>query len=368
VSQAPGWYEDLFGREQERYWDGRIWTSHTRAVGSDDPGPFAAAAAPATAAPDDPFAELSLEAGVTTPKLRRRGLALGVAAVVVAGAMAGVGFYVFGHSEAAATVAVTTAASQSLDARSADMSLTMTMSGLGLNEQITGQGAFDFPDQTGTFTVNLPTGGQNTSEQVIEDGGTVYVGLGGLIGSVAPGKSWISVSPGQLSSGSGSGLGSGIAQWSDPSQMLQQLQSSGATVTSDGPTTYDGTAVTEYSVTLPSSFFSKYMGSLPSSLQQFTSRLTLPNLTEKVYIEAGNLLRAVDMPFSFGVMGKTFSMDIQMSFTNYGTPVTVTPPPASEVIPYTQFGAIAGNSGNGGNSGTGNSGNSGAGLGGSGTI
>jgi hypothetical protein len=145
--------------------------------------------------------------------------------------------------------------------------------------------------------------------------------------------------------------------------MLQQLQSSGATVTSDGPGNYAGTAVTEYSVTLPSSFFSKYLGSLPSSLQQFTSGLTLPNLTEKVYIETGNLLRAVDMPFSFGVMGKTFSMDMQMSFTNYGTPVTVTPPPMSEVIPYTQIGAIAGNSGN-----SANSGNSGSGPGGSGAI
>lgn len=358
MSQAAGWYEDLFGREQERYWDGRIWTSHTRPVGSDDPGPFAAAA------DDDPFAELSLEAGVPPSKRRHGGLALGVAAVVVAGAMAAAGFYVFGHSKAAATEAVTTAASQTLDAKSADMSLSMTMSGLGVDEQITGQGAFDFPDQTGTFTVTVPTGGQSVSEQIIEDGGTVYVGLGSLIGSVAPGKSWISASPGQLSSGSGSGFAGGITQWSDPSQMLQQLQSSGATVTSDGPTTYGGTAVTEYSVTLPSSFFSKYLSSLPSSLQQFTSRLTLPNLTEKVYIEAGNLLRALDMPISFGVMGQTFSMDVQTSFTNYGTPVTVTPPAASEVIPYTQFGAITGNSGN-----SGNSANSGSGLdGGSGAI
>jgi hypothetical protein len=257
-------------------------------------------------------------------------------------------------------MAVTAAASQSLDARSADVSLSMTMSGPGLNEQITGQGAFDFPDQTGTFTVNVPTGGQTISEQIIEDGDTVYVGLGGLIGSVAPGKSWISASPGQLSSGGGSGLGGGVTQWSDPSQMLQQLQSSGATVTSDGPTTYDGTAVTEYSVTLPSSFYSQYLGSLPSSLQQFTSGLTLPNPTEKVYIAEGNLLRAVDLPFTFGVTDKTLSMDLQMSFTNYGTPVTVTPPPASEVIPYSQLGAIAGNSGN--------SGNSGSGLAGSGTI
>jgi hypothetical protein len=239
------------------------------------------------------------------------------------------------------------------------MSLSMTFSGLGLNEQITGQGAFDFPDQTGTLTMNLPLGGQDRSEQIIEDGGTVYVSLGDLLGQVAPGKSWVSASPGQLSSGGGSSgaLGGGVMQWSDPSQTLQQLQAAGATVTSDGPTTFDGTAVTEYSVTVPSSSFSKYMGSLPSSLQGIASGLSLPNMTEKVYIESGNLLRAVDLPYSFGIMGKTFSMDMQMELSNYGTPVTVTPPPASAVLPYNQFGAIAGNSGS---SGSGNSGNSGS--------
>ncbi|HEY6427547.1 MAG TPA: DUF2510 domain-containing protein [Acidimicrobiales bacterium] len=361
MSQAPGWYDDLFGRDEERYWDGKVWTKHTRAVGSDDPGPFAAAV------PDDPFAELSLEAGVAPLKTGRSGAVFAVvAAVLVVALVAGGAVFVLGHhSEAAATEAVTTAASQSLDAKSADMSLSMTFSGLGLNEQITGQGAFDFPDQTGTLTMNLPIGGQDQSEQIIEDGGTVYVSLGDLLGQVAPGKSWVSASPGQLSSGGGSSgaLGGGVMQWSDPSQMLQQLQASGATVTSDGPTTFDGTAVTEYSVTVPSSAFSKYMGSLPSSLQGIASGLSLPAMTEKVYIESGNLLRAIDLPYSFGIMGKSFSMDMQMELSNYGTPVTVTPPPASEVLPYNQFGAIAGNSGNTGNSGnSGNRGSSGSGA------
>jgi hypothetical protein len=363
VSQAAGWYEDLFARDQERYWDGRVWTGYIRPVGSDDAGPFAAVVE------DDPFAAVSLEAGVA-PAKRRRGAFAVVAAVGVAVVMAGAGFYEFGyHSEAAATEAVTTAATQSLNAKSADMSFTMTFSGLGLDEQITGQGAFDYANQVGQITVNIPTGGQQQSEQVIEDGGTVYVNVGGLIGQVAPGKSWVSASPGQLSSGGSGGLGGGFSGWDDPEGMLQQLQQAGAAVTSDGPTTFDGTAVTAYSVTLPSSAIQKYLGSLPSSLQQATSGLSLPNLTEKVYIESGNLLRGVELPFTFGIMGKNFTMDMQEEFSNYGTPVTVTPPPASEVIPFDQFGAIAGNSGNTGNSGstgnsgnTDNSGNSGSGL------
>ena len=349
MGQAPGWYDDLFERDQERWWDGYIWTSYTRPVGSDDAGPLA------EEVDDDPFAELSLEAGVAPAKSRRRGAVFAVAAAVLIAAAAGLGAYVLGHhSEAAATEAVTRAASQSLDAKSADMSFTMTFSGLGLNEQLTGQGAFDYANQVGTLSVNLPLGGQQQSEQVIEDGGTMYVNVGGLVGQVAPGKSWVSATESQLSSGS-SRLG-GFSQWDDPAGMLQQLQQAGATVTPDGSTTFDGTPVTGYSVTLPSSAIQKYLGALPSSLQQSTSGLSLPNLTEKVYVEAGNLLRGVDLPLSLGVMGKTLSMDMQMAFSNYGTPVTVTPPPASEVIPFDQFGAIAGSSGNTGSSGSGGSG------------
>jgi Protein of unknown function (DUF2510) len=353
VSQAPGWYDDLFGREQERYWDGRVWTKHTRPVGSDDPGPFA------KIVENDPFAAVSLEAGVAAKRPRRRGAFAVASALVIVGALGGLGVYDVGlHSEAAATEAVTTAASQSLNAKSADMSFTMTFSGLGLHEQLTGQGAFDYADDVGTVTVNVPVGGQQQSEQVIDDGGTVYVSLGGLLGQLALGKSWVSASPGQLSSGGGE-LGGGFSQWDDPGGMLQQLQQAGATVTSDGATTFDGTPVTEYSVTLPSSAIQKDLGSLPSSLQQVASGLSLPNLTEKVYVESGSLLRGIDIPFSFAVTGKTFSMDMQMEFSNYGTPVTVTPPPASEVMPFNEFGAIAGNSGNSGNAG--NSGSSGSG-------
>jgi hypothetical protein len=358
VGQAPGWYDDLFVRDQERYWDGRVWTWYIRPVGSDDPGPYAATAE------DDPFAAVSLEAGVAPPKPKlrrrlRRAWFSGAAVVLVVALLAGAGVYVFGHhSEAAATEAVTKAASQSLDAKSADMSFTMTFSGPGLNEKVTGQGAFDYANQIGTMTVNLPLGGPELSEQVIEAGGTLYIDVGNLLSQAAPGKSWVSATESQLSNG-GSQFGGGFSQWDDPSAMLQQLQNAGATVTSNGQTTFDGTPVTAYSVTLPSTALQQYLGSLPSSVQHTTSGLSLPNLTETVYVESGNLLRGVDLPFSFGVMGQNFSMDMQMQFSNYGTPVNVTPPPASEVIPYSQFGAIAG-TGNSGNSGSlGNSGGSG---------
>jgi hypothetical protein len=195
--------------------------------------------------------------------------------------------------------------------------------------------------------------------------------LGGLGSDLTQGKQWVSIDTSKVGSGNAGALGGGLATFGNPAAMLQQLQSEGANVTSLGPTTYDGTAVTEYSVTLPPSDIEKGLGQLPSSAQHALSGVTPPNIEAKVYVANGNLLKAIDLPISYSVMGKTISEDMTMVFSNFGAPVSVTPPPASEVIPFSEFaggilgGSGLGNSGNTGNSGSGffgNSGNSGSGL------
>jgi hypothetical protein len=301
------------------------------------------------------------------------------AGVLVLGALAGVGAFVVGQrGNAAASEAVTSAASKTLAAQSADMSMTMHIAVLGHDESITGSGAFDFANQTGTFSVNLPGGtGNQVTEQVLYDGKTVYVNVGNLLGSLGrlgslgndltQGKQWVSVDTSKFGSGNAGALGGGLDTFGNPASMLQQLQSEGGTVTSLGPTTYDGTPVTAYSVALPPSDLEKGMGELPSSLQHALSGVTPPNILAKVYVANGNLLKAIELPISFSVMGHPVSEDMTMVFSNFGTPVSVTPPPASEVIPFSQFaggvlgggGTGLGNQGNSGNTGSGFSGNSG---------
>jgi Protein of unknown function (DUF2510) len=380
VSQAAGWYRDPFLRDQERYFDGRVWTQGVRPVGSVGPGaaldapgggtaPGTPPTSPMFSSPLSPLSPLSWP----SPKRHRRGVVVGsiAAAVLVVGALAGVGAsFVFGqHDKAAATDAVTTAATNTLAARSADMSMTLQVSVLDHDETITGNGAFDFADQSGTFTVSLPgASGQQLSEQILYDGQTVYVNVGSLLGSlgglgssVTQGKQWVSIDASQFGSGSASSLGGGLDTFGNPAAMLQQLQSEGGTVTSLGPTTYDGTAVTEYSVALPQSDIEKGIGQLPSSVQHALSGVTPPNIDAKVYVASGNLLKGIDLPLSFSLAGQTMSEDMTMVFSNFGTPVSVTPPPASEVIPFSQFAGGLGSSGSGSGSGNlGNTGNSGA--------
>jgi hypothetical protein len=270
------------------------------------------------------------------------------------------------------------------------MSMTLHIAGLGQDESITGNGAFDFTNQSGTFSVNLPDGaGNHATEQIIYDGKTVYVNvsnllgsLGGLAGGLTQGKQWVSVDTSQFGSGNAGALGGGLATFGNPDAMLQQLRSEGGTVTSLGPTTYDGTAVTEYSVELPPSDIEKGLGELPSSVRHALSSVGPSSIEAKVYVAHGNLLKAIDLPLSFGLAGQTMYEDMTMVFSNFGTPVTVTPPPASEVTPFSQFagGALggsglgnsgntggglfgnSGNTGNSGNSGSGYTGNSGSGL------
>ncbi len=412
MSQAPGWYGDPFLRDRERYFDGHVWTQGVRAagsVGSDAspdsshggaPGTPPAQASPSSVPSSSPLppwspptkpdlAAAPLGAPVVwgaptavspsgvppawpSPKRRRRGVVIGTiaAGVLLVGALAGVGAaFVFGQPDkAAATEAVTTAATHTLAAQSADMSMTLKVSVLGHDETISGSGAFDFANQSGTFTVSLPgSSGQQLSEQVLYDGQTVYVNVGSLLGSlgglgssVTQGKQWVSIDTSEFGSGSASALGGGIDAFGNPAAMLQQLQSEGGTVTSLGPTTYSGTAVTEYSVALPQSDIEKAMGQLPSSLQHALSGVTPPSIEAKVYVASGNMLKAIDLPLSLSIAGQTMSEDMTMVFSNFGTPVTVTPPPSSEVIPFSQFaGGLLGGSGGGGLGNLGNSGNTG---------
>ncbi|HSZ38034.1 MAG TPA: DUF2510 domain-containing protein [Acidimicrobiales bacterium] len=404
MSQAPGWYQDPFHRGQERYWDGKVWTQGTRdevasgpaeveagdggtdgVVGAGPPAPptpmpsgigpstnvpaFAPIGAPvqpvaaphaADRAAGSPGAWAPPSPGGAAPQharrnKRTRNVMFGVAAAALVLVAGGVSTAVLlgGSGDASAQEAVANAAAQTINSQSADMSLTIGVNVLSVHENVTANGAFDFAHKTGTMTMTIPVNGQQYTEQEILDGSTVYVNLGGLTSGLALSKPWVSENISQLSNSS-NGLGT-----LDPTSMLRQLQSAGGTVTSLGPTTYDGTSVTEYSATLPSSAIMGDIGKLPSSLQQGVSGLNLPDMHMNIYVTQDNLLKAVSLPsYSVSIGGQSMSMNMTMVLSNYGTPVNVTPPPADQVEPLSQLGGGLGNSGSTGN--TGSSGSSGS--------
>jgi hypothetical protein len=288
---------------------------------------------------------------------RRAALALCAAALVLVAGGIGATLTLGQSNNASASEAVAQAATQTINAQSADMSMSMNLSLLGQQESFSGSGAFDFAHHTGSMTISYPVQGTPITEQAIYDGSTVYVNLGSMFGGLTQGKQWVSADLSQFQS-AGSAA-SGLNAFGDPAAMLQQLQSIGGTVTSRGPATYDGTSVTHYAVSIPPSALLKQMGPLSSSVQKGLSAVNLPTINADVYITGDGLLKAMHMPMSFSAAGQSVSMDLTMSFSNYGTPVSVTPPPASEVIPLSQLGNGLGGLGGGNTGSTGNSGNTG---------
>jgi Protein of unknown function (DUF2510) len=375
MNQPAGWCADPFNREQERYWDGKVWTAHVRPTGAayDAPPPGLETAVPTGTTTHGQAS--AIPAGGASPAVtawspaahalpasppHRRAMVLSAIATAVL-VVGGVGAYlVLGdHHSAAASEAIAKAVTQSLNEQTADMSLDVQISAAGMSEHVTGNGAFDFSARSGTITVNVPSGNEQITEQVIEDSSTVYVSIPSQFGQLLSGKSWVSVDASTFASGNDDGLGSGFNGIEDPAALLHQLQSQGDPVDSLGPTTYDSTSVSGYSVTIPLSQLEKDLGQLPADDRQLASGLLPSSITEKVYIDSNGLLRGVVVPISFSLAGHTLSETVQMSYSNYGTPVSVTAPPANEVVTLQQLEAAAGSSGGGGlgGLGTGNTGN-----------
>ena len=253
--------------------------------------------------------------------------------------------------DASAAEAVVTAATQTINAHSADVSMSMDASTTGVQQSLSGSGAFDFAQKTGTMTMTIPVDGTQYTEQEILDDSTIYVNVSGLNPDLAPGKPWVSV-PVDESDSSDSGIST-----LDATALLQQLKSIGGSVTPLGQTFYDGTAVTEYQTTLPASALESGMGALSSSVRNSLG-LNLPDMTIDVYVTPDDLLKALVVPtYSFDIADSTISVDMTLVFSNYGTVVNATPPPADQVQPLPQCGCASGNSGSTGN--TGNSGGSG---------
>ncbi len=373
MNQPPGWYADPFNQEQRRYWDGQIWTMHVRPSGAPDdapppgfetaapvrqqpttstqrPGAFPMVSVGDGPSPVPPWSSTATATQVATAHRRAMVLSGIAAAVLVVGGIVGVSSYVVlgGHSSAAASEPIAKAATQSLNEQTADMSLDIEISAAGMNEHITGSGAFDFTTHSGTVSVSVPAGDEQISEQVIEDSSTVYVSMPSQVSELLPGKSWVSVDANTFASGNDNGLGAEFNGIEDPAGMLHQLQSQGDPVNSLGPTTYDGASVSEYSVSIPLSQLEKDLGQLPADDRQLPSGMLPSTISEKVYIDGNGLLRGVVVPISFSLAGHSLSETVQVSYSNYGTPVSVTAPPADEVATLEQFEAAAGSSGDSG--------------------
>jgi hypothetical protein len=277
------------------------------------------------------------------PKTRsKRPIIIGVAAVAVLALVGGVLANTLG-SGSNADAAIIRAANSSLADKTARLNVTASVGIGGSTVDFTGAGSIDFTDNAAQMTLHSTAAGRQVDDQLIFLGGIVYEGLP-QIAQLAPGKSWISLDlsalqPAAVQRGT-AGLGG------NPVALLHLLAQRGNMVTVLGASTVDGVAVQGYSVTFdPSAVQSeKDNANLPDWMKRAVSQVKVNGATIKVYVDgAGNLVRyAISMTEQVG--SGSLSVSESFDLTDYGSPVSISAPPAAQVLPFDEFLQLAGQS------------------------
>jgi hypothetical protein len=331
MSQGPGWWIASDGKWYPPHLHPSVhvpepWEAEG-AQGADPSHPSSGASAPGT------------NAG------KRSKTPVVVAAVVVVILLVVGAVVVFGGSKSA-SAEVVDAVNSTLSNGTAHLTLSISGQADGTSVIGTGTGDIDFTDNDLQLQMTIGAGGQHVPINAIYLGGVIYESVPGL-SAIAPGKSWLSLDLSALQKEeaqdpSTSGLGS------NPALMLQVLAHQGNTVVPLGPSTVDGVAVNGYSVTVDPSSVARQLkkADLPSWMQQAAAGLKVHNLDLKVYVDSSGMLRSFETQSSETVPGAgTVSFNEALDFSDYGAPVTVTAPPASQVESFQQLLQAAGSSG-----------------------
>jgi hypothetical protein len=268
------------------------------------------------------------------PRTKRARIGFTAACVVVVLVIAGVVVGPFG-SKSDADAVVINAVTSAFNDKTAHLNLNETVNVAGHSLTIGGTGSIDFSQNAAQITLNGSIEGQSINESVIYLGGVVYVQVP-EIATVVPGKSWVSLETSSLGSGQAQGL---TQTGGNPAATLRLLALDGNTVSSLGTSTVDGQSVQGYAVTFNQAALQSELAkaNLPSWMSSVVSQLTVNNDSTDVYINsAGDLVReSQSVALSVGKLA--LSATVAADLSDYGAPVSITAPPADQVIPFSQF-------------------------------
>jgi len=234
--------------------------------------------------------------------------------------------------------ALQSAVATTVHSKTADIAMSVTISlGAGPGLKIEGNGATDLVKHATNLTMSLNVEGQTLAERVVIAGSTGYVNLGPEVGTVVPGKSWVSEDEGSPTTGASSVGSGGI--FSDPSTLIAVLDTEGTSVRALGPSTVVGTPVTGYSIHLGPAGIAKTIRSetIPKSARSAVASAHFHSLDYRVFVDGTNHLRQVRAEGSFAAEGIQAKASSTVDFSDFGTSVTITPPSPNQVVPIEQF-------------------------------
>ena len=167
--------------------------------------------------------------------------------------------------------------------------------------------------------------------------GEIFEEIPGL-SDLVPGKSWVSVELADATTITGGRTG-GFAGGGNPTAMLALLSRHGDKARSTGSTSIDGVAVTGYRIKLDPSVIDQELSSadLPQWTGSAMDRSALGSTYDSVFVDRKGELREFAVHSVIGTGPDRITIDESLQLSEYGTPVTVTPPPSSQVVGIRQL-------------------------------
>jgi hypothetical protein len=218
--------------------------------------------------------------------------------------------------------------------QTARISMTMTAQMQSMSVSYTATGEYDFVHSRGMISMQNP---MSMTEIFISP--TAYIKLPSGTGTMPDGKSWIA-----LGTGTSDGLDSsmfGSFGGTDPADLLASLTAVSASVTSLGPTTIRGVKVTGFRVDIdPAKAAARVPSRQRAGFREFISSLGSGPIPVDVWVDGQNLVRRVKLslhlPDGEGASAKTRLVEVT-DFYDFGVPVRVSPPPASQIASMSQL-------------------------------
>jgi hypothetical protein len=218
-------------------------------------------------------------------------------------------------------------------------------SGSSQNATITGRGQVDFATKAFTASMNAPSGG---TIKILLASGTEYLQGPTAARSQIPGhKAWVSVNLNRVSQAR---LGASFSQLAsasndNPAQALAQLPAVSSDVSKAGHATVAGVPTTEYRAQVDlhkvaAKAQAREGARAAQAVRQQIKALGTATVPVDVWIDARHLVRQIryQTPIpaaSTGGPSGSGKAVLAMTFTSFGAPVHLTPPPPSQTADIT---------------------------------
>jgi hypothetical protein len=240
--------------------------------------------------------------------------------------------------------AVVSAATSAQQARTAHVRVGLFVSGLPDDQYLTavglGTASFTANALQMTITYNGPVSSLDGHLTELVSGGSLYVSTS-QIAQLSPGKTWVDI-PLKNEAEAAESLGPTVGS---PSNVVRALSSTGNAVSRLGPSQVNGVATQGYHVTLTKTGIASLLrkedikGAEAQSMEQLFST---GSTSYRVWIDHHGNLRRVGFSSSLsGSTGSTVTILGTVDFSDYGSPVTINPPPSWQVETLQQFEQLA---------------------------